>query len=118
LEYERFEARDGAAVLEALVRAAADGAARRAEPRTRDLVHRAGLLLVRTPDGAAALDRLLAELSTRSPVFAGQLADWLARAPQEWAVIVGPQTRLAAGEPAAPMPMHAASAGHGSLRPA
>ncbi|WP_371790571.1 serine protease [Streptomyces sp. NBC_01471] len=118
LEYERYEARDGPAVLEALVRAAAHGAARRAEPRTRDLVHRAGLLLARTPDGAAALDRLLTELSTASPVFAGQLAGWLAGAPQEWAVVVGPSTRRTVGKPGAPMPMHAASAGHGSLRPA
>ncbi|MFE2378330.1 serine protease [Streptomyces sp. NPDC059398] len=118
LEYERYEARDGTAVLEALVRAAADGAGRRAGPRTRDLVHRAGLLLARTPDGAALLDRLLAELCARTPLFAGQLADWLARAPQEWAVVAGPAARLAAGKPAAPMPMHAASAGHGSLRPA
>ncbi|WP_405914410.1 serine protease [Streptomyces sp. NBC_00963] len=118
LEYERYEARDGLAALEALVRAAAQGAGRRAEPRTRDLVHRAGLLLVRTPDGAAVLDRLLAELSTQWPVFAGQLADWLACAPQEWAAVVGPDTRRTVGKPGAPMPMHAASAGHGSLRPA
>ncbi|WP_371535067.1 serine protease [Streptomyces sp. NBC_01023] len=118
LEYERYEARDGLAVLEALVRAAAHGAGRRAEPRTRDLVHRAGLLLARTPDGAAVLDRLLVELSAQWPVFAGQLADWLACAPQEWAVVVGQEARLTVGELGAPMPMHAASAGHGSLRPA
>lgn len=118
LEYERYEARDGLAALEALVRAAAQGAGRRAEPRTRDLVHRAGLLLVRTPEGAAVLDRLLAELATQWPVFAGQLADWLACAPQEWAAVVGPDTRRTVGKPGAPMPMHAASAGHGSLRPA
>lgn len=100
------------------MRTAARGADRRAEPRTRELVRRAGLLLVRTPDGAAVLDRLLVELSTQWPVFAGQLADWMACAPQEWAVVVGPGARLAVGKLGAPMPMHAASAGHGSLRPA
>ncbi|WP_405776582.1 trypsin-like peptidase domain-containing protein [Streptomyces sp. NBC_00859] len=118
LEYERYEARDGAAVLEALVRAAALGAAGRAVPRTRDLVHRTGMLLVRTPEGAARFDRLLVELSTQAPVFAGQLADWLADAPLEWAVVVGPSTRRTVGKLGAPMPMQAGSAGHGSLRPA
>ncbi|WP_328319942.1 trypsin-like peptidase domain-containing protein [Streptomyces sp. NBC_00388] len=118
LEYERYEARDGLAVPAVLVRAAALGAARRAEPRTRDLVHRAGLLLARTPEGAASLDRLLVELATESPLFAGQLAGWLAGAPQEWGAVVGPDARLTVEKLGAPMPMHAASAGHGSLRPA
>ncbi|MFJ3709426.1 trypsin-like peptidase domain-containing protein [Streptomyces sp. NPDC090053] len=117
LEYERYEARDGLEVLEALLRAAALGSDRRTDPRTRDLVRRTGLLLVRTPEGAACFDRHLVELAGEVPGFAGQLADWLALAPQEWALLVGPSTRHMVQKLAAPMPMQAARAGHGSLRP-
>ncbi|MYR57005.1 hypothetical protein GTY54_12450, partial [Streptomyces sp. SID625] len=46
------------AVLDTVLRAAAPGA----EEDLRLLVHRVGLLLVRTPQGAAVFDRALAEL--------------------------------------------------------
>lgn len=76
--------------LDALLCAAATGSARRAPARTRALVHRAGMLLVRTPEGAARFDRRLVELARDVPGFARLVTGWLADAPQEWAAVVGP----------------------------
>jgi hypothetical protein len=81
------------AVLDTLLRAAADGAARRGEEPTRELVHRAGLLLVRTPAGATGFDRGLVDLARHVPGFATLVARWLTGAPEEWAGVVGPSTR-------------------------
>ena len=80
-------------VLDALVRAAAKAAADSAEGHTRALVHSAGLLLVRTPDGATVLDRALLDLSRRIPGFAALVARWLTDGPEDWSVVVGPSTR-------------------------
>nr|WP_245697533.1 serine protease [Streptomyces phaeochromogenes] len=84
-------------VLDALVRAAAEGAARSVsrggEEHTRALVHSAGLLLVRTPDGATVFDRALLDQSRRIPGFAALVAGWLADAPEDWSTLVGPSTR-------------------------
>ncbi|WP_306324227.1 MULTISPECIES: serine protease [unclassified Streptomyces] len=80
-------------VLDALLCAAARDAVRRGQAGTRDLVHRTGTLLVRTPEGAARFDRGLVELSRTVPGFAGLLARWLAAAPREWAALVGPSSR-------------------------
>ncbi|MFD7294925.1 serine protease [Streptomyces sp. NPDC059897] len=80
-------------VLDALLCAAARDAARRGQARTRDLVHRTGMLLVRTPEGASRFDRLLVELARSVPGFADQVAGWLAGAPREWATLVGPSSR-------------------------
>ncbi|MER7566734.1 trypsin-like peptidase domain-containing protein [Streptomyces sp. NPDC097941] len=77
------------AVLVALLPAAAA----RADADIRDLVHRIGLLLVRTPDGATRFDRGLVDLGRHVPGFAGLVAGWLAERPQEWAAVVGPGTR-------------------------
>ncbi|MGP3981226.1 trypsin-like peptidase domain-containing protein [Streptomyces sp. KR80] len=92
LEHEQYgrQGRDDPSVLEALLRAAAHGAALRHEAHTRELVHRTGLLLVRTPEGAACFDRRLVELARRLPGFARQVRRWLESAPREWAAIVGP----------------------------
>ncbi|WP_438291367.1 trypsin-like peptidase domain-containing protein [Streptomyces sp. HUAS TT7] len=117
LEFERYESRD-LTVLDALLGAAATGSAERAEARTRDLVHRTGLLLVRTPDGAACFDRRLVELCQEVPGFAAQVAGWLLQAPHEWAAVVGPSARRAVETLGSPMPMRSRAAGHGSLRPA
>lgn len=81
------------AVLDSLLRAAADGAVLRGEEPTRELVHRTGLLLVRTPAGATGFDRGLVELARHVPGFAGLVARWLTGAPEEWAAVVGPSTR-------------------------
>ncbi|GHH66922.1 hypothetical protein FHS35_006089 [Streptomyces umbrinus] len=100
-------------VLDALVRAAAEGAAlneslsaslseslsavrgvsRSGEEHTRALVHSAGLLLVRTPDGATVFDRALLDQSRRIPGFAALVAGWLTDAPEDWSTLVGPSTR-------------------------
>ncbi|MGX1854653.1 hypothetical protein [Streptomyces sp. NPDC055299] len=80
-------------VLEALLQAAAEGAERRPAERTRELVHRTGTLLVRTPQGAARLDRRLVELGGRVPGFARRMQDWVADEPGEWAAVVGPGAR-------------------------
>ncbi|MFJ4965643.1 trypsin-like peptidase domain-containing protein [Streptomyces sp. NPDC088729] len=122
LEFEQVTGRDPD-VLEALLRAAADGAGSRPEIRTRALVHRTGVLLVRTPEGAARFDRLLLELARDVPGFAALVIRWLADAPQEWAAVVGPSARhtvaaLETSRPRMPMPMQAAGREHGSLRPA
>ncbi|WP_309063148.1 trypsin-like peptidase domain-containing protein [Streptomyces sp.] len=76
-------------VLDAVLRAAA----RNTGPELRVLVHRTGLLLVRTPEGAARFDRALADLARHLPGFAAAVAGWLADAPREWAAVVGPSTR-------------------------
>ncbi|WAX77649.1 hypothetical protein [Streptomyces sp. KMM 9044] len=86
----------------AAVRAAArhtDGPHHAGGPRhtgdpARELVHHTGLLLVRTPGGAARFDHVLADLGRRVPGFAAALAHWLADEPQEWEDVVGPGTRL------------------------
>ncbi|WP_419796057.1 hypothetical protein [Streptomyces mexicanus] len=80
---------DTPAVLDAVLRAAA----RTAEEDLRVLVHRVGLLLVRTPQGAAVFDRRLVALSREVPGFAARLTGWLADAPQDWAAVVGPSAR-------------------------
>ncbi|MFD3381879.1 MULTISPECIES: serine protease [unclassified Streptomyces] len=88
---------DDPVVLDALVRAAAEGAAgsvsRSGEEHTRALVHSAGLLLVRTPDGATVFDRALLDQSRRVPGFAALVAGWLTDAPEDWSTLVGPSTR-------------------------
>ncbi|MFE2519849.1 trypsin-like peptidase domain-containing protein [Streptomyces mirabilis] len=81
------------AVLDTLLRAAADGAAHRGEEPTRELVYRTGLLLVRTPAGATGFDRGLVELARQVPGFATLVARWLNGSPDEWAGVVGPSTR-------------------------
>ncbi|MFF8783348.1 hypothetical protein [Streptomyces sp. NPDC015125] len=80
-------------VLEALLEAAAEGAERRPAERTRELVHRTGTLLVRTPAGAACFDRRLVELGRRVPGFARRVQDWVTDEPGEWAAVVGPGAR-------------------------
>ncbi|MFC8536178.1 trypsin-like peptidase domain-containing protein [Streptomyces sp. NPDC057249] len=107
-------------VLEALLRAAAAGCAGRTPVRTRALVHRTGMLLVRTPEGAALFDRRLVALVREVPGFGALVAGWLAEAPQEWAAVVGPSARRTVEALRAPMPMPMQAAGreHGSLRPA
>ncbi|MFJ6570967.1 serine protease [Streptomyces sp. NPDC091292] len=80
-------------VLTAVLRALADGAAARGDARTRELVHRVGVALVRTPEGAVAFDRTLVERARAVPGFAALTARWLTGAPQEWAALVGPSAR-------------------------
>ncbi|MER6072007.1 trypsin-like peptidase domain-containing protein [Streptomyces sp. NPDC001817] len=63
------------------------------EEEVRGLVHRTGLLLVRTPEGATCFDRGLVDLGRHVPGFAARMAGWLAAAPDEWAAVVGPSTR-------------------------
>ncbi|MFB8029279.1 MULTISPECIES: trypsin-like peptidase domain-containing protein [unclassified Streptomyces] len=122
LEFEQDTGRDPE-VLDALLRAAAAGSGRRPEARTRALVHRTGMLLVRTPEGAARFDRGLVEIARDVPGFAALVVRWLTDAPQEWAAVVGPGARrtmesLEGARPGIPMPMQAAGREHGSLRPA
>ncbi|MFF4962141.1 trypsin-like peptidase domain-containing protein [Streptomyces sp. NPDC001222] len=81
------------AVLDALLRAAAEGAQGGGETHARVVIHRAGLLLARTQEGTARLDRGLLDLARRVPGFAQLLARWLAEAPAEWAALVGPGGR-------------------------
>ncbi|MFI7502951.1 trypsin-like peptidase domain-containing protein [Streptomyces sp. NPDC049687] len=77
------------AVLDAVLHAATQ----RSGEELRALVHRAGLLLVRTPEGGRRFDRGLVDLGRLVPGFAAQVVGWLAEAPGEWAVLVGPGTR-------------------------
>ncbi|MFJ1900852.1 trypsin-like peptidase domain-containing protein [Streptomyces sp. NPDC088115] len=120
LDFEQGATRRDPVVLDALLRAAAAGSAGRGRARTRALVHRTGMLLVRTPEGAARFDRRLVELAREVPGFAGMVLGWLTDAPQEWAAVIGPgarRTMESLGTPM-PMPMRAAEREHGSLRPA
>ncbi|MFE3658787.1 trypsin-like peptidase domain-containing protein [Streptomyces sp. NPDC059165] len=117
LEYEQYEG-SGLDVLDAVVRTAALGWARQPESRTRELVHRAGLLLVRTPEGANRFDSRLVELARRFPGFGSLVAVWLAEAPHDWSLVVGPSTRRTVEALRSPMPMRTDDLGHGSLRPA
>ncbi|UUA05672.1 MULTISPECIES: serine protease [Streptomyces] len=75
-------------VLDALLQAAA----RTSGDDLRELVHRVGLLLVRTPEGAGRFDRALVDLGRHVPGFAARAARWLADAPEEWAALVGPSS--------------------------
>jgi hypothetical protein len=84
---------DDPAVLDAVLHAAAPTA----EEDLRDLVHRLGLLLVRTPEGAAVFDRGLVELARHVPGFAARVAGWLTGAPRDWAGVVGPSARRMIG---------------------
>nr|WP_261400774.1 trypsin-like peptidase domain-containing protein [Streptomyces salinarius] len=77
------------AVLDALLHAAA----RCDRGELRALVHRTGLILVRTPDGATRFDRGLVDLARHVPGFATRLTGWLTDAPEDWAALVGPSTR-------------------------
>ncbi|MEV8129308.1 trypsin-like peptidase domain-containing protein [Streptomyces sp. NPDC085944] len=77
------------AVLDALLHAAA----RCNRGELRGLVHRTGLILVRTPEGATRFDRGLVDLARHVPGFATRLIGWLTDAPEDWAVLVGPSTR-------------------------
>ncbi|MFK4147389.1 trypsin-like peptidase domain-containing protein [Streptomyces sp. NPDC004065] len=77
------------AVLDAVLHAAAVGTGE----DVRDVVHRVGLLLVRTPEGATVFDRGLVELGRHVPGFAARTAGWLAEAPKDWAAVVGPSAR-------------------------
>ncbi|MFM9498791.1 trypsin-like peptidase domain-containing protein [Streptomyces galilaeus] len=97
------------AVLDAVLHSAG----RLSGPDLRVLVHRTGLLLGRTPDGAARFDRGLTDLARHVPGFAAQIAGWLTGGPGEpgaserlgesgesgesgeWAGLVGPSTRRA-----------------------
>ncbi|MGW1162809.1 trypsin-like peptidase domain-containing protein [Streptomyces sp. NPDC002519] len=81
------------AVLDALLRAAADGAHHGGAAHARPVIHRAALLLARTPEGAARLDRGLLDLARRAPGFARLVARWLAETPGEWDAVVAPGTR-------------------------
>ncbi|WP_443742997.1 hypothetical protein [Streptomyces pinistramenti] len=82
-------------VLEALLRAAAEGVERRPDERTRELVRRIGLLLAGTPEGAARFDRWLAGPGRLVPGFARRMREWVAAEPGEWEALVGPGARAA-----------------------
>ncbi|WP_225800078.1 serine protease [Streptomyces sp. NK15101] len=119
LEHERYEAETGElTVLEALLRAAAEGAELRTVPRTRELTSRVGALCVRTPEGAWRLDRALAGAVRDLPAFAALLAAWTADAPADWTPLLGPETVRTLRSPGTAMPMRTDGRGHGSLRPA
>uniref|UniRef100_UPI0015EE82C8 serine protease n=1 Tax=Streptomyces albidus (ex Kaewkla and Franco 2022) TaxID=722709 RepID=UPI0015EE82C8 len=60
---------------------------------TAELVRRIGLLMARTPEGAACFDRRLVELSREVPGFAELLRAWAEAAPNAWAAVVGPSAR-------------------------
>ncbi|MFJ8059717.1 trypsin-like peptidase domain-containing protein [Streptomyces sp. NPDC096142] len=77
------------AVLDALLHTAG----RRDDDEIRDLVHRTGRLLVRTPAGATRFDHGLVDLGRHVPGFAALMARWLADTPEDWAAVVGPGTR-------------------------
>ncbi|MET8686197.1 trypsin-like peptidase domain-containing protein [Streptomyces sp. NPDC004732] len=81
------------AVLESVLRAVALGVAECGEDRSRERVHRTGLLLVRTPEGANCFDRRLVELARGRAGFAALVTGWMDAAPQDWAALVGPSAR-------------------------
>ncbi|MFD4371655.1 trypsin-like peptidase domain-containing protein [Streptomyces sp. NPDC058486] len=75
LDHERYATGPGdPAVADALLTAAAEGAARRSLPRNRALLARTTALYARVPGGAAHRDRLLAGLAADHPAFAALLA--------------------------------------------
>ncbi|OYP20081.1 hypothetical protein CFC35_11545 [Streptomyces sp. FBKL.4005] len=80
------------AVLEAVLHAAVERGGG-GEEEVRGLVHRTGLLLVRTPEGATRFDRGLVDLARHVPGFAARMTRWLTEAPDDWAAVVGPSTR-------------------------
>ncbi|MYS24260.1 hypothetical protein GA0115240_16231, partial [Streptomyces sp. DvalAA-14] len=80
------------AVLDALLTAAADGCRQRHPLLTRELVHRLGLLLGRTPEGATHFDRRVVELAATEPDFARLLRQWLTDG-GSWDAVVGPSAR-------------------------
>lgn len=81
-------------VLDAVLCAAAgDGD----EERVRELVHRTGALLVRTPEGATCFDRRLVELARSVPGFSGLVSRWICASPQDWSALVGPSARRMIG---------------------
>ncbi|WP_406121447.1 trypsin-like peptidase domain-containing protein [Streptomyces sp. NBC_00989] len=88
LEFQLTHEHDPA-VLDALLHTAG----RRDDDEIRDLVHRTGRLLVRTPAGATRFDRGLVDLGRHVPGFAALMARWLADTPEDWAAVVGPSTR-------------------------
>ncbi|MFJ8633063.1 serine protease [Streptomyces sp. NPDC093568] len=81
------------AVLDAFLHATVQEGGDRPDDDLRGLVHHTGLLLVRTPDGAARFDRGLVDLGRHVPGFATRFAGWLTDTPQEWSAVVGPSTR-------------------------
>ncbi|MEW2286314.1 trypsin-like peptidase domain-containing protein [Streptomyces sp. NPDC047841] len=78
-------------VLLAVLYAATEHGGRAEEAR--GLVHRTGLLLVRTPEGATRFDRALVDIGRHVPGFAARMARWLTEAPDDWAAVVGPSAR-------------------------
>ncbi|WP_246101694.1 trypsin-like peptidase domain-containing protein [Streptomyces cyaneus] len=88
LDHERSPA-----VLDAFLHATVRQSGERGDGHLRDLVHHTGVLLVRTPDGAARFDRGLVDLGRHVPGFAARIAGWLNDTPQDWATVVGPSTR-------------------------
>ncbi|MEV5387491.1 hypothetical protein [Streptomyces sp. NPDC052721] len=78
-------------VLLAVLHAATEHGGR--EEEARGLVHRTGLLLVRTPEGATRFDRALVDIGRHVPGFAARMARWLTEAPDDWAAVVGPSAR-------------------------
>ncbi|MEU6347103.1 serine protease [Streptomyces sp. NPDC046977] len=88
-------------VLDALLTAAAEGCALRPVPLTRDLVHRVGVTLCRSPEGATLFDRRLVQLAAAHPGFARQVRGWLAAdSGGVWDTLVGPSARRAFDRPA------------------
>ncbi|MGW7089492.1 trypsin-like peptidase domain-containing protein [Streptomyces sp. NPDC054871] len=77
-------------VLDAVLCAVAGGGDKE---RVRELVHRVGALLVRTPEGATCFDRRLVELARSVPGFSTRVARWICEAPQDWSALVGPSSR-------------------------
>ncbi|MEV8321154.1 trypsin-like peptidase domain-containing protein [Streptomyces sp. NPDC059900] len=77
-------------VLDAVLCAVAGGDDKE---RVRDLVHRTGALLVRTPEGATSFDRRLVELARSVPGFSALVARWMCAHPQDWSALVGPSSR-------------------------
>ncbi|MFJ8133580.1 trypsin-like peptidase domain-containing protein [Streptomyces hydrogenans] len=76
LDHETYAAGPGdLAVADALLTAAAEGAARRSPPRNRALLTRTTTLYARHPGGAAHRDRLLASLAADHPAFAALLTE-------------------------------------------
>ncbi len=76
LDHETYAAEPGdRTVADALLTAAAEGAARRSRPRSRALLARTAALYARDPGGAAHRDRLLAALAADHPAFAALLAE-------------------------------------------